>query len=146
MASGGDAKLAVYVDGTQVGTTSSLTTTSAPYTFTLTQPTKGNLEVRLTNTVKAMYIKSIAIEYGQCPTTDVENPSQSDVMVVSEFNGLRLVNVPSNAQIRIFDMVGRLMLTDNKADQYKVYSLSSGMYAIQITSEGKTYTLKGICN
>jgi hypothetical protein len=146
MASGGDAKLAVYVDGTQVGTTSSLTTTSAPYTFTLTQPTKGNLEVRLTNTVKAMYIKSIAIEYGQCPTTDVENPSQSDVMVVSEFNGLRLVNVPSNAQIRIFDMVGRLMLTDNKADQYKVYDLSSGMYAIQITSEGKTYTLKGICN
>ena len=67
-------------------------------------------------------------------------------MVVSEFNGLRLVNVPSNAQIRIFDMVGRLMLTDNKADQYKVYDLSSGMYAIQITSEGKTYTLKGICN
>ena len=93
-----------------------------------------------------MYIKSIAIEYGQCPTTDVENPSQSDVMVVSELNGFRLVNVPSNAQIRIFDMVGRLMLTDNKADQYKVYSLSSGMYAIQITSEGKTYTLKGICN
>ena len=146
MGTGGDAQLAVYVGGNQVGTTSPLTTTSATYTFTLTQPTKGNLEVRLTNTVKAVYIKSIAIEYGQCPTTDVENPLQNNVMVVSELNGFSLVNVPSNAQIRIFDMMGRLMLTDNKADQYKVYDLSSGMYAIQITSEGKTYTLKGICN
>jgi len=146
MGSGGDAKLAVYLDGTQVGTTSALATTNATYTFTLTQPTKGNLEVRLTNTLKAVYLKSIAIEYGQCSITGVENLSQSDAMVVSELNGLRLVHVPSNAQIRIFDMMGRLMLTDNKADQYKVYNLSSGMYAIQITSEGKTYTLKGICN
>lgn len=146
MGTGGDSQLAVYVGGNQVGTASALTTTSTPYTFTLTQPTRGNLEVRLTNTLKAVYIKSIAIEYGQCPTTDVENPSQSDVMVVSEFNGFRLVNVSSNAQIRIFDVMGRLMVTDNKADQYKVYNLSSGMYAIQITSEGKTYTLKAICN
>ncbi|MBP7613131.1 MAG: T9SS type A sorting domain-containing protein, partial [Paludibacter sp.] len=143
---GGDAQLAVYLNGTQVGTTSALATTNNTYTFTLTQPTKGNLEVRLTNTVKAVYIKSIAIEYGQCPTTDVENPSQSDVMVVSELNGFRLVNVPSNAQIRIFDMMGRLMLTDNKVEQNEVYDLSSGMYAIQVTSEGKTYTLKAICN
>ncbi|HRS67858.1 MAG TPA: M6 family metalloprotease domain-containing protein [Paludibacteraceae bacterium] len=144
MGTGGDAQLAVYLDGTQVGTTSTLATTNATYTFTLTQPTKGNLEVRLTNTEKAMYIKSIAIEYGSCTITALEETLQSDVMVVSELNGFRLINVPSNSQIRIFDMMGRLLLTDNKADQ--LYQLSSGVYAIHVTAEGKTYTLKAICN
>lgn len=146
MGSGGDAKLAVYVDGNQVGTTSSLTSSNVAYTFTLTTPTKGNLEVRLTNTVKAVYIKSINVQYGQCQTTDVENLSQSDVMVVSEGDGLRLVNVPVNAQVRIFDMMGRLMLNDNVVEQNEIYQLSSGMYAIQVTTEGRTYILKAICN
>ena len=146
MASGGDGKLAVYVGGNQVGTITTLTTTNTPYDFTLTTPIKGNLEVKMTNTAKALYIKTIAIEYGTCTTTDVENHSQSDVMVLSEVNGLRLVNVPLNANVRIFDIMGRLMVNDQTVKQNKTYSLPSGVYVIQVTAEGRTHTVKAICD
>lgn len=59
--SGGDGKLTVKIAGTQIGETISLTTTAADYTFTPTSVVSGEITIELTNTAKAMYIKSIAI-------------------------------------------------------------------------------------
>ena len=59
--SGGDGKLAVKVGGTQIGETQSLVLNATDYTFTPSSPVSGEIVIELTNTAKAMYIKSIAI-------------------------------------------------------------------------------------
>lgn len=61
IASGGDGKLTVKVGGTQIGETQTLVLESTDYTFTALSPVSGDISIELTNTTKAMYIKSIAI-------------------------------------------------------------------------------------
>ena len=60
-ASGGDGKLTVKVGGTQIGETVALTTTATDYTFTPASAVSGEITIELTNSAKAMYIKSITI-------------------------------------------------------------------------------------
>ncbi len=63
MASSGDTKLSVYVNGTQVGDTQAVTTTATDYTFTLDAAvTNPVVKVELSNTKKAAYLKSIVLE------------------------------------------------------------------------------------
>ena len=59
--SGGDSKLSVYIGGTRIGNEQSLSNTSNDYTFTNTGNVLGALEVRITNTQKAAYLKRISI-------------------------------------------------------------------------------------
>ena len=61
VASGGDGKLTVKVGGTQIGEITTLVLNATDYTFTPSSPVSGNITIELTNTVKAMYLKSIAI-------------------------------------------------------------------------------------
>ena len=69
---GGDGKLAVYIDGQQLGTTQSLTSSAADYTFDNTNELQGNLEIRMTNTKKALYLKSINFTPGEGTGTAIE--------------------------------------------------------------------------
>lgn len=69
---GGDGKLAVYIDGQQLGTTQSLTSSAADYTFKNTKELQGNLEIRMTNTKKALYLKSINFTPGEGTGTAIE--------------------------------------------------------------------------
>ena len=62
-AANGDGVLNVFVAGTQAGETAYLTSTLSTYTFDVENPQSGAVELRLENTQKAMYIKSIAIEF-----------------------------------------------------------------------------------
>ncbi len=63
MASGGDLKVAVYVNGTQVGETTSVTTSAADYTFALPEAAAGaEVKVELSNTIRGAYLKSIIFE------------------------------------------------------------------------------------
>jgi len=57
----GDAKLSVYINGKQIGSEQSLTNTKANYTFTNTSDEQGTVEIRFTNSKKAVYIKTINI-------------------------------------------------------------------------------------
>lgn len=61
VAKGGDGKLTVKVGGTQIGEITTLVLNATDYTFTPSSPVSGNITIELTNTVKAMYLKSIAI-------------------------------------------------------------------------------------
>ena len=61
VASGGDGKLTVKVGGTKIGEITTLVLNATDYTFTPSSPVSGNITIELTNTVKAMYLKSIAI-------------------------------------------------------------------------------------
>ncbi len=63
MASKGDTKVSVYVNGTQVGTAQAVTTTATDYTFTLDAAvTSPVIKVEISNTVKAAYLKSILFD------------------------------------------------------------------------------------
>lgn len=75
MASGGDSKLSLYINGTQVGTEQALTTTSTQYTFQNVDDLVGQLEIRIANTQKAAYIKQIEISQTGA-TTDIRNTEE----------------------------------------------------------------------
>ncbi|MCQ2347173.1 MAG: C10 family peptidase [Paludibacteraceae bacterium] len=59
MASNGDSKLAIYIGGKQIGSAASLSTSAADYTFKNTSGEQGALEIRITNTKSAAYIRTI---------------------------------------------------------------------------------------
>ena len=59
----GDGQLAVYIGDEQIGETIALTGVSTDYTFVNTEGLRGAVEIRFTNTAKAMYIKSIQVKY-----------------------------------------------------------------------------------
>lgn len=62
-ASGVKGSFTVSVNGIQIGNAITLTTTATDYTFTLDVPVTGEVEISYTNSAKAMYIKSITVEY-----------------------------------------------------------------------------------
>lgn len=64
---GGDASLSVFIHGQQIGETVSLQSVASDYTFTNDANHQGTLEIRLQNTNKAMFIKSIEIYYKEGP-------------------------------------------------------------------------------
>ncbi len=65
MGKDGDGKLAVYIGGTQVGATKNLENSKKDYSFKNEQKLQGELEIRMTNTKKALYIKSISFTPGE---------------------------------------------------------------------------------
>jgi len=73
-AANGDGVLSVFVGGNQVGEAAELETTLEEYIFVADEPTSGALEIRMENTMKAMYLKHIDVEfeYWEDPDTAVE--------------------------------------------------------------------------
>ena len=59
----GDGQLSVYIGDEQIGESVELTARSSDYTFVNTEGLRGAIEIRLSNTTKAMYIKSIGVSY-----------------------------------------------------------------------------------
>ena len=57
----GNSKLSVYINGTRVGQEKSLSSSTEQYTFTNSAQLVGDLEIRITNSQKAAYLKSINI-------------------------------------------------------------------------------------
>lgn len=63
----GDGVLNVYVAGNKAGETEYLTTSSEVYEFDVENPQSGAVEIRLENTNKAMYLKTIEIDFVKIP-------------------------------------------------------------------------------
>ena len=69
-----DATLSVFVNGSQVDEAVELDTQLDAYEFVLDEPTSGTVEIRLENTMKAMYLKQIEIYFELWQSTeDIEN-------------------------------------------------------------------------
>ena len=64
-ASGINCTFIVKVNGQQVGSAVKLTTTATGYTFELETPVTGEIEIIFTNTAKAIYVKSITVNYAE---------------------------------------------------------------------------------
>lgn len=62
-AANGDGVLRVFVAGNQIGETEYLGTVLETYEFEVDEPQSGAVEIRMENTQKAMYLKSIQIDF-----------------------------------------------------------------------------------
>lgn len=76
IASSGDGKLSLYIGDTQLGNTQKLTTNATDYTFENTEELLGDLEIRFSNSKRAMYLKSINIEFVAFTPTAIEHSSE----------------------------------------------------------------------
>ena len=99
---------------------------------------KGSLEIRLTNSKKAMYIKSIGISYSATPTA-LDTPE--DVCISTDGNLLTVAGLKPNTTVSIYDLSGRLRL-QAMADDVFAASLPEGMYVICMELAGHRTTRK----
>ena len=103
MANGGDSKLSLYINGTQVGTTKSLTSSTTQYTFQNTANLIGQLEIRITNTQKAAYIKTIEISQTSA-STDIRTAEEQQPEVRKMIQNGQLLILRDDAT---YDILGR---------------------------------------
>lgn len=82
-AANGDGVLQVFLAGNQIGETIELETTSQTYTFEVAEAQSGALDIRLTNTQKAMFLKQITVDFEflketEIPDDDPDDPDDPD--------------------------------------------------------------------
>ena len=93
----GDGVLNVYVAGNKAGETEYLTTSSEVYEFEVENPQSGAVEIRLENTNKAMYLKTIEIDFVKIP--DPVDPGESIEELFIETQARKML---INGQIYIY--------------------------------------------
>jgi immune inhibitor A len=49
--------------------------------------------------------------------------------------GVQIIGLPTDAEVRIYDTVGRLILTDMPAASEKIYNLPSGIYMVRVANQ-----------
>lgn len=93
IASKGNGKLSVQIGGTALGAAQSLTINATDYTFHNTADLKGDVDIILTNTQKAMYIKTINITYKSVSTAIEPVTAHPDTAVKTLRNGQIIIRV-----------------------------------------------------
>lgn len=90
-AANGDGVLNVYVAGDQVGETEYLDGTLTEYVFPVDEPVSGAVEIRLENTQKAMYLKSIEMDFVKWEEPEQPQGIEETSILPSEINGRKLL-------------------------------------------------------
>jgi len=90
-AANGDGVLAVYVAGNQVGDTEYLTSTLDEYVFEVEEPVSGAVEIRLENTQKAMYLKSMEMDFVKWEAPEDQQGIEDISIQSSEFRKQKLL-------------------------------------------------------
>lgn len=103
-AANGDGVLNVYLAGNTIGETEYLGSTVETYEFTAENPQSGAVDIRLENTQKAMFLKSIEIEF-----VKLEAPEDSE-----ESQGIENVeSLQTKANCQKMIMNGKLLILHN---------------------------------
>lgn len=90
-AANGDGVLSVYVAGNQIGDAEYLESTLTEYTFHVEEPVSGAVEIRLENTQKAMYLKSIEMDFIKWEEPEVIPTEGVETISDKRFNGQKLL-------------------------------------------------------
>ena len=90
-AANGDGVLNVYVAGNQAGETAYLTTTLDEYSFQVEEPVSGAVEIRLENTQKAMYLKSIEMDFVKLEEPEEPQGMEEITIQPSDISGQKLL-------------------------------------------------------
>lgn len=146
-ASNGDAALNVYLAGDPMDQTQYLDETMQTYSFVAAEPKSGRVEVLLTNTKKAIYIKSIAINFTylddvESAVTDlrgnVARVYGSASVLVAE--GLRAGDVLS-----VYDLQGHCLTSVSAHAEMEILPLSAGVYVVMVENQsGKPIINKAV--
>jgi len=100
-----------------------------PYYYTVT-PTAVNQS------------EEIEVTYG-ATSGNVDLTHDLGVICFNTDNQIRLLNLPENAQIRVFDVMGRLCGQCINCGTEELFEVpSKGVYMIQILNNGNSYTIK----
>ena len=100
----GDSKLSVYINCTRVGEEQTLNASSTDHTFTNSAGLRGALEIRITNTKKAAYIKSISIAQTATSTDAVKAIEQNNAQKI--WRDGQLIIIRDGKQ---YDVLGRVL-------------------------------------
>lgn len=133
--SGGDAELDVYLAGSPLGTTRYLDTEQQTYTFKPQQPLSGAVEIRLTNTAKAIYLKQIEIRFAKLddPIDALNNQDFDQTQIVGRDGSLIINNLPDNSNICIYTMQGHQVISNNTNNTF-IVPLPAGIYIVRINN------------
>ncbi len=77
----------------------------------------------------------IMISAKQKTATLFNAAEESSLAAVRCEAGVQIIGLPTDAEVRIFDAVGRLILTDTPAASEKTYNLSSGIYMVRVANQ-----------
>ena len=90
-AANGDGVLSVYVAGNQAGDAEYLEGTLTEYTFQVEEPLSGAVEIRLENTQKAMYLKSMEMDFVKWEEPEVIPTEGLETISDKHFKGQKLL-------------------------------------------------------
>ena len=90
-AANGDGVLSVYVAGNKIGDAEYLESTLTEYTFQVEEPVSGAVEIRLENIQKAMYLKSIEMDFIKWEEPEVIPTEGVETISDKRFNGQKLL-------------------------------------------------------
>ena len=83
--------LSVYVAGNQAGDAEYLEGTLTEYTFQVEEPVSGAVEIRLENTQKAMYLKSMEMDFVKWEEPEVIPTEGLETISDKHFKGQKLL-------------------------------------------------------
>ena len=77
----------------------------------------------------------IMIQASQKTATLYNAAETSSLAAVRCEAGVQIIGLPTDAEVRIYDTVGRLILTDMPAASEKIYNLPSGIYMVRVANQ-----------
>ncbi len=77
----------------------------------------------------------IMIQAKQKTATLYNATEKSSLAAVRCEAGVQIIGLPTDAEVRIYDAVGRLILTDTPAASEKIYNIPSGIYMVRVANQ-----------
>ncbi len=77
----------------------------------------------------------IMIQASQKTATLYNAAEKSSLAAVRCEAGVQIIGLPTDAEVRIYDAVGRLILTDTPTASEKTYNLPSGIYMVRVANQ-----------
>ena len=136
-ASNGDAALNVYLAGDPMDQTQYLDETMQTYSFVAAEPKSGRVEVLLTNTKKAIYIKSIAINFTYLDDVEsaVTDLRGNVVRVYGSASVLVAEGLRAGDVLSVYDLQGHCLTSVSAHAEMEILPLSAGVYVVRVENQ-----------
>ena len=117
-----------------------LTGTSKTHTITISDCTV-NTKITFSNSQNRFYIDNV--NASALTSTGIEENRYNDYNIITSNESIQILNVEKGSNIRLYDIMGRLISTYKiNASQDVSFSVVEGYYIVQIEKDGKQTTQK----
>ena len=145
-ASDGDAVLNVYLAGDPMDESAYLDQTMQTYSFSAAEPKSGAVEVVFQNTKKAIYLRSIAINFTYLDDVEaaVETVAGSDMRIYGAEGAIVGVGLSSDAILTVYDIQGRQVRSIRSDSNMAILPVEQGLYIVVVSDNGSRQAYKTI--